>query len=384
MNMTDMMLQMYCQSLQMPKISASQSSKEGSKTSEKQGFQELLKEKQTATTRQEASDTTQTSGKENEDPVVSEEQTAQAVAANMTQPLVWDYLVQAPANLSQESLVAATVVPTDGTAKTAGEFFSSNPVTGTQVTTAQSSQQTAVIAQPETAQKEVSVLSSENQNVKVADQTGVSETMSSLKSLEANVPQEKTVSLSENGSESLKEDVSVLENAAGGMEQPLFAETESLPVKVGEPEVLDTTQDGMDQKLAKTISDSLDKGMQKVELRLSPQNLGNVVVEMTRSSDGTLHVVLHADNERAMNLLGEHSASLGALLSASGHGDTKVEVPQPHQENQQWQQPDSDGGQGQNGRSGEQNRQRQSAEDFLQQLRLELLQPDLTEDEIAG
>ena len=123
-----------------------------------------------------------------------------------------------------------------------------------------------------------------------------------------------------------------------GAAQPLFDRTEHMPVKVGEADTL-----------------------------------GKLSVELTQGKDGVLHIVFHAENEQAMKLLQEHSATLVSMLHGSHSGEIQVEVPRPQQGEQPWQQPEQQPGQ-QHGRNPqEQGRQRQSTEDFLQQLRLGLL-----------
>lgn len=164
----------------------------------------------------------------------------------------------------------------------------------------------------------------------------------------------------------------------GLSEQALFRTTEAMPVKVGEATVLDTEQADFGTKLAKTVTSALEQGSQRVEIRLAPEGLGNVVIELTRTQEGVLHVVLHADTDRAARLLGEHSSALGLMLQHSGQGEVRVEVPQPKQDNQPWQQPDQHDGQNQ--RDPSQNRQqerRQQSDDFLQRFRLGLFQGEL-------
>ncbi len=168
-------------------------------------------------------------------------------------------------------------------------------------------------------------------------------------------------------------DVTV-ETVPQDVQQPLFSETESMPVKVGDAPVLDTTvqPEEMDTNLSKIINDAMNQNLQRVELRLNPENLGNVVVELTRSPEGMLHVVLHADNQNAAKLLSEHSANLSLMLQNSNATEVRVEVPQSQQSQQMWQQPDQNGGQQQQQQQ-QQPRQQQNAEDFLHQIRLGLL-----------
>lgn len=156
-------------------------------------------------------------------------------------------------------------------------------------------------------------------------------------------------------------------------EQPLFREVESTPVKVGDAAPLDTTAEDFDAQAAKTIAQALEKGSQKVELKLSPANLGNVTVELTRTAEGVIHVVLTAEREQAMKLLTEHAGQLGNLLQSNTAADVRVEVPQNQQGRQAWQEGQNHPQQGQSQQQQRQHGQ-QEQEDFLQQLRLGLIQ----------
>ena len=154
-----------------------------------------------------------------------------------------------------------------------------------------------------------------------------------------------------------------------GAAQPLFDRTEHMPVKVGEADTLDATEPDFAPRLAKAITEAEQEGARHVELKLAPEHLGKLSVELTQGKDGVLHIVFHAENEQAMKLLQEHSATLVSMLHGSHSGEIQVEVPRPQRGEQPWQQPEQ-----QHGRNPqEQGRQRQSTEDFLQQLRLGLL-----------
>lgn len=158
-----------------------------------------------------------------------------------------------------------------------------------------------------------------------------------------------------------------------GAAQPLFDRTEHMPVKVGEADTLDATEPDFAPRLAKAITEAEQEGARHVELKLAPEHLGKLSVELTQGKDGVLHIVFHAENEQAMKLLQEHSATLVSMLHGSHSGEIQVEVPRPQQGEQPWQQPEQQPGQ-QHGRNPqEQGRQLQSTEDFLQQLRLGLL-----------
>ena len=156
-------------------------------------------------------------------------------------------------------------------------------------------------------------------------------------------------------------------------EQPLFQDQEVMPQRVGDAPVLDTQSDRFETQMASQIKGALAKGEQHIQLRLTPEHLGQVVVDMSRSPEGVLHVVLHTENEQAMKVLTEHSNALGLLLQSGQQGEVRIEVRSPQSEERPWQQPDQNSGQNQGEqRQQEQRRPRQDSELFLQQLRLGL------------
>lgn len=167
----------------------------------------------------------------------------------------------------------------------------------------------------------------------------------------------------------------VTEFAAGG-ETRVFSQTEHMPVKVGE--AVDTTAPApqLEQALEQNLSRGLEDGAQHLEIRLTPEHLGTVEAEFTRAADGTLHVVLRAENSEAAKLLGDHAGALGALLQDSTHGSVRVEVPQPQQEPSPWQQPDQQSGQQQQQQQHHRPAPQQEAESFLHQLRLGLTEAE--------
>lgn len=156
--------------------------------------------------------------------------------------------------------------------------------------------------------------------------------------------------------------------------QPLFRDIETVPVKVGETPAADTTRPDLDVQLAKQIGTTLKDGAQQVKLQLSPESLGTLTVDLTRTQDGTLQVVLHTTTEKAANLLSQHAENLGALLQNSTQNTVQVEV-QRQEQNQQFQQQSQQQNQ-QHGQSQQHSRRQQSGEDFLQQLRLGLVTLD--------
>lgn len=162
-----------------------------------------------------------------------------------------------------------------------------------------------------------------------------------------------------------------------GWETQLFGQTEQMPVKVGETVTVDTTASApeMEQSLGKALNRGLEDGAQRLEIQLSPANLGTVTAEFIRSPEGALHVVLRAENPEAAKLLGDHAGALGLLLQDGTRGEVRVEVPQPQQDQQPWQQPDQEGGRQQQQQQQQQRHTpRQETESFLHQLRLGLVE----------
>ena len=156
--------------------------------------------------------------------------------------------------------------------------------------------------------------------------------------------------------------------------QPLFKDVKAAPVKVGENFQLDTEEPEMDTQLADTIRFAAQQGLKQIEIKLSPENLGNLTVKLTQSADGTLQVVLHTANAKAANLLNQHLDNLNAALQGYGqNNEVRVEV-QRNEDSQQAQQQQADPD-GHNRQQQQQQQQQQDSGhdgDFLQKLRLGL------------
>ena len=165
-----------------------------------------------------------------------------------------------------------------------------------------------------------------------------------------------------------------VENTASDTAQPLFREVQTVPVKVGETPVADTQSPELDAQLAKTVSAALKNGDKQVKIQLAPENLGTLTIDLTRTKDGALQVVLHTTTEKAADLLGRHAESLSAMLQSSAQGTVQVEV-QRQEQTQQYQQFQQQS-QHQQQRQEQRRERRQSGEDFLQQLRLGLVTLD--------
>lgn len=158
----------------------------------------------------------------------------------------------------------------------------------------------------------------------------------------------------------------------------VFHEAKAAPVKVGESyESVDTQAPDMDEQLARTIQQTVQTGGERVEIRLSPENLGALTIEMTKDASGALQVVLHASNSRAAGLLSSHLDGLHAALQSYGPEPVHVEV-QRNQESQQqhFQHADPDGRGNQQHQQQEHRQEQTGGEDFLQKLRLGLFGAD--------
>lgn len=155
--------------------------------------------------------------------------------------------------------------------------------------------------------------------------------------------------------------------------QPLFKDVKAAPVKVGENFQLDTEEPEMDTQLADTIRFAAQQGLKQIEIKLSPENLGNLTVKLTQSADGTLQVVLHTANAKAANLLNQHLDNLNAALQGYGqNNEVRVEVQRNEDSQQAQQQADPDGHNRQQQQQQQQQQDSGHDGDFLQKLRLGL------------
>lgn len=167
------------------------------------------------------------------------------------------------------------------------------------------------------------------------------------------------------------------QNAQAAQGTALFANVNAPVIKVAEvshPIPLEA-ENGIEQ-LGREIGlvvNSADAN--RVEVTLTPENLGKLTVEISRGTDGTLNVVVHASNERTANLLERGIDGLRQAMAASAERSVQIQVRGSEESQQQFLNPD-----GQN----EQNRQQQqqqnrrrdeqrNAQDFMQQLRLGLV-----------
>ena len=161
--------------------------------------------------------------------------------------------------------------------------------------------------------------------------------------------------------------------------QPLFHDVKAAPVKVGEVDrVPEAEEAGVVSQMDAGLAQALERGESMVRIQLSPENLGSVTVEITRSAEGIIRVALNAHSVETRGLLERHAGELQGLLSSRTQQSVEVNV-QRQQESQQNQNHNYDGHNG-HGQDGEQQHRRQQKQDggvdFIQQLRLGLVPTD--------
>ena len=144
---------------------------------------------------------------------------------------------------------------------------------------------------------------------------------------------------------------------------------------MGEAPKAAETEQPVEKQVAPRINEALAKGETRVELQLTPENLGKVTVEMTWGKDGSLVVQVHAENRGTQDLLAKSTQELAQLLGRETQQEVRVEVPRQEESQRQdlYEQQ-----QEQHQRRQQEQRQKQEAggEDFLQQLRLGLIPLD--------
>lgn len=160
---------------------------------------------------------------------------------------------------------------------------------------------------------------------------------------------------------------------------PLFERVDAPVVKVAEaprPVELEAG-DGIEQlgrELGGFVVNRVENN--RVEITLTPENLGKLTVEITRGTDGTLNIVLHTASERAANLLEKGADGLRQMLAANAQRDVQVQVRGNEETQQQFLNPDGQNEQQRQGQQqqGRRREERQNAQDFMQQLRLGLVE----------
>ena len=161
--------------------------------------------------------------------------------------------------------------------------------------------------------------------------------------------------------------------------QQLFHDVKAAPVKVGETyDVEQADKADVAQQIDAGLAQALEKGESMVRIQLTPENLGSVTVEITRSAEGLIRVALNAHSGETRSLLERHAGELQGMLSNRTQQDVEVSV-QQNQESQQNQNQHPYDGRNGHGQSGQEERrqprreQSEHGRDFMQQLRLGLI-----------
>ena len=160
-------------------------------------------------------------------------------------------------------------------------------------------------------------------------------------------------------------------------ETPLFEGVETAPIKVAEaPERTEETAD-VQQQVVQKLSDLLENGETKLQIQLEPVELGKLTIELTRSADGTLNILLDAENLQTRSLLEKSIGTLQDTLIDRGQKVAQITVEHNEEAQRQDNQQRDDllnQGNGQQKQQREQHRDDQrGGADFLQQLRLGLI-----------
>lgn len=171
---------------------------------------------------------------------------------------------------------------------------------------------------------------------------------------------------------------------AAVVETPLFEGVETAPIKVAEAPERTEQSVPVNQQVVEKLSTMVETGETSVQIQLEPVELGKMTIELTRSSDGTLTVLLDAENAQTRSLLEKHIGSLQEALADRGQKVVQITVEHSEESQRQENQQRDDFHDGQNGQQQEQQQQRRDARhnniDFMQQLRLGLI-PLEEEDE---
>lgn len=222
-------------------------------------------------------------------------------------------------------------------------------------------------------------LPKENAEQNLSVQRGVAESVETVEDVEvaeapAAAQAQETVKTAQAPEEQREDEPE--NNLESGGETAVFRDVREVPVKVGEPAAAEQTTQAqpVETQVAEKLTEALKSGETRVEIQLTPENLGKVSVEVTMQEDGTLHVALHAENMQTRSLLERDATGLQTLLARNTQQEVQVEVSRQQESQRQNFYDGHQGQEHQNPQQQRRNRQsRESAEDFLHQLRLGLI-----------
>ena len=163
--------------------------------------------------------------------------------------------------------------------------------------------------------------------------------------------------------------------------QRIFHDVQAAPVKVGETEKpMEADEADVVRQVENQIAQAIQQGESAVSVRLNPENLGEVTVQVSLKSDGVLAVAISARNDDTRALLERHTTNLQELLSSRVRETVEVNVQRQQESQQSQHQQQSYDGHNGHAQDGRQERRRQqehtSSQDFMQQLRLGLIPTD--------
>lgn len=343
---------------------------------DKDGFQKLLEQKQDAgTTASDSKPERTDAAKKPEDAPKNEEVKASSSDEVQTAPKsgkeLEDQMVLAAMAMLQNPVVTVedTVTP-DATTTVAAEKIV--PLTAETVLTVNTDG--AAPKTEGTAQVLV-----DTGDAQTAPNTTAEDVPAPIKAPEAvHETQGRTVEIKvEHGGETKEtgdEDTRPVQDA--GVDTPVFEDVKDIPVKVAEAPKAETPKP-VEHQIVPRLTEALANGETRVEIQLTPENLGKVTIEMTLKQDGGLEVQIHAENRETQNLLNKNLSGLEALLSRETGQEVRVEVPRQEESQRQdlYEQQQEHQRQKQ---QQEERRQRRDGdgEAFIQRLRLGLVPMD--------
>ena len=164
-------------------------------------------------------------------------------------------------------------------------------------------------------------------------------------------------------------------------ETPVFGYMDAAPVKVSSTQEtpVDLQSDNGIEQFAARIDHLIveDNGASRVEFTLVPASLGRITVEISRNADGALHIQINATTMRAADLLQRSTGTLQHLLGADTRPEVRIDVRTSEDTPLMYFNPNDDGRQQEQHQQGQQQRrerqQKHQTQDFIQQLRLGLV-----------
>ena len=166
-------------------------------------------------------------------------------------------------------------------------------------------------------------------------------------------------------------------------EAPLFDDVEAAPIKVAEAPARAEQSEPVEQQVTTKLADLLENGETKVQIQLEPVELGKLTIELTRSEDGTLSVLLDAEKAQTRGLLEKHMGTLQEALTERGQKVAQITVERGEEAQRHDNQQRDDFSDGRNGQPQQEQQRRDDRReglDFLQQLRLGLIPLEDEED----